>query len=167
MKKLRRQQLATVCAAVALLVGAALLREHTLHRLYFATGWALLIAIALDLFRRLRDLDGECRIGTHAALSILATALFATHLEMRVPNGWLEGALALLFLILLSNAIMGSLVQLGLRSGVFGPQSISPDFARAWMFVHVPLTASLLALGIVHGVLVHGHGLMAYAVLGH
>jgi len=166
-KALRRWEIAAIAAALALFAGAALLREHTFHRLYFVTGWGLLLAIGFDLFRRLRDANGECEVGSHAALTILATSLFATHLELRVPNGWIEGTLALLFMILLSNAIMGSLMQLGLRVGFLRPKHVAPHFARGWMLVHVPLTASLVALGMVHGVLVHSHGLIAYALLGH
>jgi hypothetical protein len=166
-KALQRWEVAAIAAAFALFAGAALLREYTFHRLYFVTGWGLLLAIAFDLFRRLRAASGECEVGSHAALTILATSLFATHLELRVPNGWLEGALALLFMFLLSNAIMGSLVELGLQVGFLRPKRIAPHFARGWMLVHVPLTASLVALAMVHGVLVHGHGVIAYALLGH
>ena len=166
MKSLGRWDWAVIAAALAIFAGAALLREHTFARLYFLSGWALLAAIAYDLFRRVRDAGSRCEVGNHAALTLLAASLFGTHLELRIPNGWLEGMLALLFMLLLSNAIMGSLLQAGLRSGALGPKRVSPEFARGWMVVHIPLTASIVALGMVHGMLVHSHGLMAWALLG-
>ena len=166
MRSLPRWDWVVIAAALAIFAGAALLREHSFARVYFLSGWGLLAALSYDLFRRLRDAGIKTEVGNHAALSLLAASLFATHLELRIPNGWLEGVLSVLFLLLLSNAIMGSLVQMGLRTGVLGPKRVSPDFARGWMTIHVPLTSSIVALGIVHGVLVHSHGVMAWALLG-
>ncbi len=99
-------------------------------------------------------------------VGLATAALFALHLEFRAPNGWLESALAAMFVALVASGLAGVLLQLGLRGGAIDAEETGPLLVRRWLFVHVPLSASVLSLGLLHGVLVHAHGFLAHLVSG-
>ena len=165
------RRVAGVAVALAFAIGLWLLRGSTLYSLYFVTGWLLFFAVGLDLYWRWQQSGRTSQvtrwIGVHAGLAVAATALFFLHLEFRVPNGWLEGALVLMFAGLLASGLFGMLIRLGLQLGVIDGTVQGPRLARRWVLVHVPLEASLFVLAVVHGVLVHAHSLMAHVMLGH
>ena len=160
-----------VAVAVALGAGLWLLHESTLYSLYFVTGWLLFAAVGLDLYwrwhRSAKSPQPSRWIGVHAGLAVVAGVLFVVHLEFRIPTGWIESTLALLFLGMLASGLVGLMIRLGLHLGLIDSAIHGPRLAQRWVLVHVPLEVSLITLAVVHGMLVHGHGFMAYVMLGH
>ena len=162
-----------ICIAAALTLGAALwlLHESTLYSLYFLTGWPLLAAVGLDLFWRWQQSAKSSQpshwIGVHSGLAVLAAVLFLIHLEFRMPTGWIESGLLLLFIGMLASGLVGLMIRLGLQLGLIEGDVHGPRLAQRWVLVHVPLEVSLITLAVVHGTLVHGHGFMAHLMLGH
>lgn len=161
---------ASIGAAGAGIAGLWLLHQTSLYTLYFVTGWLLLGTIVLDLYWRWQQsamLPSASRwIGVHAGIALSIAGLFLLHLEFRVPNGWIEGALLLLFIGLLISGLAGLAIRLAIHLGWIDARSLGPALARRWVLVHVPLEASIVALASVHAVLVHGHGFMAHVMLG-
>lgn len=58
------------------------------------------------------------------------------------------------------------LVERGIVKDRFDAQHTRHQAARRWLLFHVSLTASILTLGAMHGVLAHTHSVLAYIVLG-
>ena len=168
---IRGRRVAGIAVALAFAIGLWLLRGNTLCSLYFVTGWLLFFALGLDLYWRWQRSGRTPHvtqwIGVHAGLAVAATALFFLQLEFRVPNGWLESVLVLMFAGLLASGLFGVLIRLGLHLGLIDGAIQGPRLARRWVLLHVPLEASLVSLAVVHGVLVHAHSLMAHVMLGH
>ena len=240
--------------------------SSSLHRTCFVTGWALfaVLATAFTLrFLRLRaGMNPERWVGQQTAFVVAIVTLFLMHVEFSRPNGWLDGILAGLFLIVVATGSIGVVLWTQLRSGSIAysgeaspdaqalahaeilrraetaldglgagrsPESI--DFIREsfrrkpglfrrmlwnadlvktlgaletfkdgagyaekdaldtlsslaiekdrldafragdrairrWLLVHMPVVACLLALGAMHGVISHAHGLFAHVMLG-
>ena len=121
------QTLSRVARTAGLLGGMALLivafsaSQRSLYAVGFATGWALLVLLAGASAGRwwaIRSAAPPTRwVAPSLGLGLLTLVSFALHVELRVPNGWLDCALAGLFLLLLASGALGALLQLALRSG--------------------------------------------------
>jgi hypothetical protein len=155
-----------IALTCALLVGVWLLGARTLHSAYFITGWALVVVLGVELTRRWwgarRSISA--RLGGQVALGLGTALLFGVHVEFRAPNGVLDCLLAALFGLLLLSGVAGLLLGIGLHRGVL--EDSGSRFANRWLMLHVPLTTSLLVLGVAHGILAHAHGLLAHLMLG-
>ena len=144
---------------------------------YFLTGWCaggLLALVAHSWW--ITEMEGprlRRRLRLHVYAAILLLALFAIHVDFRVPNGWLEVALTALFAAMLASTAVGAKL-VGAFAGVSHvgrAEASAPRHEagerqlRRWLFVHVPLTYSLLSLSLFHGLFVHSHGALAHLFL--
>ncbi len=80
----------------------------------FATGWLLLVLmVALTLFNSRKKLpaipllSSSLWLQVHIYVGLFTVVLFGLHVEFRLPNGWLEGTLALLFLAVVVGGVIG------------------------------------------------------------
>lgn len=161
----------------ALLLAAYTASDHALQRIAFASGWALTLALVTWVVRSwwnvhrsesLRDW-----LAPQLGLGFIALVLFGVHVRFRIPSGWLDGMLAVLFGLLAASAGLGLLFHRSLRpreDETEAPaEGRSPeDLRRAhrWLLFTIPLSTSVVALALVHGVLEHSHGLLAHLMLG-
>ena len=86
----------------------------SLRNTSFATGWLLLMLIvALTLLNARKKLPAvplpsmSLWLQVHIYVGLFTVVLFGIHVEFRLPNGWLEGILALLFLAALLSGGIG------------------------------------------------------------
>jgi hypothetical protein len=239
---------------------------NSLHRTCFVTGWVLFAAITTAFTRRFLRLragqNPERWVGQQTAIAVAIVTLFMMHVEFSRPNGWLDGILAGLFLVVAGTGAVGVVLWTQLRTGSIAATFETPDsghalahagirdradsaleragvvgadgsldlirksFARRprlwrrvlwnnelartlgaleslkaqaeiadteafdtlttlaiekdrldalragdvavrrWLLVYMPSVACLLALGAMHGVIAHAHGLLAHVMLG-
>ncbi|MBT7487254.1 MAG: hypothetical protein HN673_12860 [Rhodospirillales bacterium] len=112
---------------ITFLVGAVLLTATSVYdvSLYqgpFLTGWLLLISmLLLSLYGVRKKLTMLPSIGRsaiwvqfHVYLGYLCIGLFAIHIEFRVPDGWLEIMLAVLFVLVAGSGVLGIIISRGL-----------------------------------------------------
>ncbi|MBT7488011.1 MAG: hypothetical protein HN673_16730, partial [Rhodospirillales bacterium] len=105
---------------ITLLVGAVLLTTTSVYdvSLYqgpFLTGWLLLTSmLLLSLYGVRKKLTMLSTIGRsatwvqfHVYLGYLCIGLFIIHIGFRVPDGWLEIMLALLFVLVAGSGVLG------------------------------------------------------------
>ena len=105
---------------ISLLVGAGLLTATSVYdvSLYqgpFLTGWLLLTSmLLLSIYGIRKKLTMLPQIGRSAAwvqfhiyLGYLCIGLFFIHVDFRVPDGWLEVMLALLFVLVAGSGVLG------------------------------------------------------------
>ena len=120
-------------AAALLAVSLAMLIVHTSYSLSlrstsFATGWLLVVLIlALTLYNARKKLpflpllSSSLWLQAHVYVGLFTLVVFAAHAGFRVPNGWLEGTLALLFLGVAASGLVGfalsRLIPRRLRTG--------------------------------------------------
>lgn len=153
--------LATASAA-ALVATAAFLswRRSTLLDLSFQTGWLLCAGVGLLAaswwFPRFDRGALARRVRKHLAVSAVLTLVYAAHVDLRLPVGWMESVLFVLFGLLLTSTVAGALL---LRRGV--ASSDAPGIDR-WLGLHVSITWALFGAAVFHGVFTHGHGLLAH-----
>lgn len=240
--------------------------SNSLHRTCFITGWALFVAVTIAFARRfLRLRAGESPerwVGQQVTFAVAIVTLFLMHVEFSVPNGWLDGVLAGLFVVVIVTGTIGALLWTQLRAGTIASVGAAPDrehalrhdelrrravgamevvggsgsretlgligvffdrrarfwrrallggdlartlraieslkpgsgnaetraldtlatlaiekdhldalragdnAVRHWLLVHMPCVACLLALGAMHGMIAHAHGLLAHVMLG-
>jgi hypothetical protein len=83
-------------------------------RIDYLSGWALLaVMLFLALYNGRKKLpflplgSSELWLQLHVWLGYFALALFVVHLQFRMPSGWFEIALALLFGIVMASGIFG------------------------------------------------------------
>ena len=154
-------------AAIVVLVVVHGFFADSLLRTTFLTGWALLLAIGVQAHRRWRKVRGSDAstewLGGQGGLVLVTVMLFGMHLDFRVPDGWLDSVLAGMFVLLVASSAAAAVLLLTLRRD---PQHAGNQAPRRWLLFHVSLTASLLTLGAMHGVLAHTHSVLAYIVLG-
>ncbi len=86
----------------------------SLQNTSFGTGWLLLMLIvALTLLNARKKLpavplpSSALWLQVHIYVGLFTVVLFGVHVEFRLPNGWLEGILALLFLAVLVSGVIG------------------------------------------------------------
>ncbi|WP_145068864.1 hypothetical protein [Engelhardtia mirabilis] len=146
------------------LVGSARYAESALQSLAFPTGWLAVLCfglLALGWTARNPDEDAlRQRFGTQAVWTVFGLALLLVHMDSRAPSGPLGMALAAGVAALVLSLIVGWTLTLGVRDGG------SRESLRRWHIGHLGLSFGLLALGVVHGVVLSAHGLLAYVVLG-
>ena len=131
----------------AILAAALCSLGASLRHAGYASGWllmAVLLAVGLIPSRK----SGP---KIHVVAGIAALALFGAHMNFGLPDGGYEVALAGLFIIVSASGIVGRAAQ---------PETEGAPPAR-WRYVHVSLTWALLGFALLHGILMHAHGLMA------
>jgi len=103
----------TVIIAVALLI-AVTIYEASLYQEAFLTGWMLLLGMLLlalfNVRKRLTMLplgSASAWLQLHIYVGWLVILLFAAHVGWRVPNGALEIALTVLFVLVAGSGIVG------------------------------------------------------------
>ena len=86
----------------------------SLRNTSFATGWLLLVlTVVLTFFNARKKLPAIPLLASslwlqlHIYVGLFTVVIFGMHVEFRVPNGWLEGVLALLFLAVLFSGLIG------------------------------------------------------------
>ena len=105
--------------AIVLAISLASLLVYTSYSLSlrstgFATGWLLLVLmVALTLFNSRKKLPAVPLLSSslwlqmHIYVGLFTVVTFGLHVEFRLPNGWLEGTLALLFLAVVVRGVIG------------------------------------------------------------
>jgi hypothetical protein len=107
-----------LCCASAAAVWAYFFFFGKVRRIDYLSGWALLaVMLFLALYNGRKKLpflplgSSELWLKLHVWLGYFALALFAIHLQFRVPTGWFEIALALLFGIVMVSGIFGLMLS--------------------------------------------------------
>ena len=102
--------LAGVLAAAGLWAAAT----YSLHEAAYVTGWLLLaLLVALTLFNVRKKLpflpllSARAWLQAHVYVGLVTVAVFALHVDLRVPNGVLEVTLAVLFLVVVVSGFVG------------------------------------------------------------
>jgi len=169
---------AAVATFATLLLIAYTSARTTLHEVYFLSGWLVMVVIAVLAFTWWRSAVDTARlrhrIQYHLQGGALLLVAVGVHTEFRIPNGGLETALFVLLVMLIASLVLGAVLLRSARAETgsllserpSGSESPVREHLRQWLFAHVSLCFALLALGAVHGMFVHGHGFLAYAVLG-
>jgi hypothetical protein len=127
----------------------------------FASGWALAagltIVAALWWTPPAESRSLAKRIRLHLVLALSLAAVFAVHVDLGLPLGWVQTLLFASFIALVASTITGASLVL----------SDEPDdaAARRWLSFHVPLAWSLTAVSLLHGALSHLHGALAHYLL--
>ena len=162
--------LARAALLLAPVVLIASLSHISLRRYYFPSGWltaGALLVFALDWWRPVssrhalhRRMDGHLFLGATLAL------LFAVHVDFRMPNGWIDLGLTVGFAMLLLSLAVGATLCRDDPAPAGGLSTRRAGWLVAWQRVHTALSFALLTLVGVHASLVHGHGLMAWLLLG-
>ena len=141
-----------LAALAALLFVFWLLNSYltdSLRNAAYASGWVLMVLLlALALFPQKTVL---ARV--HGGLGTLALALFVTHMDFGLPDGGFEILLAVLFVVVSLSGIVGTRA---IQAGEEEPPT------STWRYVHASLTWGLLGFALLHGILMHAHGLMAW-----
>ena len=152
--------------------------KRSLHTLCIQSGWlaAILIAVVALSWWKL-DIDRQHlirRMRLQACINSLLIVMLTVHLDLRVPNGWMDLALTALFIAMIASAITGTVIvriaacdcdALRQRSDPSKPDWADLVAVRRWLFVHVPLNLSLLSLAVIHGLFEHGHGMFAFFLI--
>ena len=100
------------------LFGLARLAEGSLHDTSFVSGYLLallLVCLASFSVRKAIVAPPIGRVATWLRLHVLggwlAVALFAIHVDFRIADGWIEGSLALLFVLTAVSGVVGSILN--------------------------------------------------------
>jgi hypothetical protein len=106
------------CGATAGVIWAYYNFIGKVRRIDYLSGWALLavmLFLALYNFRKKLPFlplgSSELWLQLHVWVGYFALALFAVHLQFRVPNGWFEVSLSLLFTIVMASGIFGLILS--------------------------------------------------------
>jgi|GEM_PF-6016866 len=136
--KIRRGALGGVllAATLTLALGCVFVAcSNSLHRTCFVTGWVLFIAITAAFtrrFLRLRaGLDPLRWVGQQTAIAVAIVTLFLMHVEFTRPNGWLDGILSGLFLVVAGTGAIGVVLWTQLRTGAIAATCDTPDAEHA------------------------------------
>lgn len=101
---------------IATLVAGMLINSHTamLHHPQWMSGWLLVGAVTILVLYSIRKKLSMIPLGNastwlqlHLYLGFLSAYLFGNHLSWSMPNGLLEGALALLFVSVILTGLLG------------------------------------------------------------
>lgn len=105
--------------AITTVAAAALLAAHAVYgaALYdpaFLSGWLLLVLVLLLSLYNARKKVSTLPIGNNAVwlqfhiyAGFLSILVFFIHVDWRLPNGWLEGALAAVFGLVAASGVVG------------------------------------------------------------
>lgn len=148
---------------VAALVALVWVCAGTLYSACYITGWVFLAIIGGRVLVRFRDpvLGGDAlrvRAVHEVALTVVMLTLFAVHVQFRIPNGWVDAALTIVFVGVLASAAWG-------LTAVRRPVTTGEARLRRWSVVHALALTVLLSVAGFHGVFVHTHGLVASVLL--
>ena len=110
----RRRYSAVLIALLALVAAANLLLSITLHRTAIVSGWVLFSLVVLLAAYNVRKRISFLPLGSsatwlqvHVFFGLLSIAVFAMHIDWRVPNGYLETVLAAVYLTVAVSGVMG------------------------------------------------------------
>lgn len=111
-RRWRNLTISIVFMAVILFVHRAY--DISLHQEKFLTGWLLLGGVLLLALYNSRKKVSMVPLGSNAAwlqfhiyLGLITVAVFGMHIGWHIPNGWLEGILAVLFLLVAGSGVAG------------------------------------------------------------
>lgn len=115
----RRRLNATLALGLILVIWAALsILEVVLFDTPFLSGWLLLATLVLLTCFNARKKLPFLPLGSaatwlqfHIYIGFLSAALFCLHIDWRVPNGALETALALIFVVVALSGMLGLLLS--------------------------------------------------------
>jgi len=153
--------LIVLAGACALACGLESLRRGSLYALSFASGWVLAATIVAGVVA-LHALGGgptKRRMRVQLVVTTAALGLLLFHVDLRLPRGWVETALAAVLLAAAASTAYGADLVLRGRADVEGP-----EVAR-WLRRQAAINAVLIVFTAFHGVLVHAHGALAHAML--
>lgn len=174
MQQLLRNRVAISLVAAVSLAGLYLhwAALTTLRNTYYLGGWFLFILIFILAFHDPRKpgkrvlSNGESRWRpSHAWLGILSAVFYFLHTGLRFPQGVFERLLAALFLTVAISGMVGIRYAAKLDDDTLETVAESQEIPT-WLSFHVPLTYALILSSIVHGILAHAHGWLAWAILG-
>jgi hypothetical protein len=135
---------------------------HGLYDASMITGWSLLILLAALAACTWSPRRGLSALGTQlrwvALLTAFTVIVFAGHIHSFPPLGLLDRGLAAIFLLLTASSSWG--FWLSIRLGSHSSSKGQTAF-RTWLFAHSAILGVLLSTGIIHGLLIHCHGVMA------
>ena len=110
----RRRNAAATIAVVAILVLAHAVYSAGLYDGDFLSGWLLLGTVVFLVLLNLRKKLPVLPLGSAAAwlqfhvyAGWLAIALFVLHVGPSIPDGWLEGTLGLMFVLVAGSGVVG------------------------------------------------------------
>ncbi|HIO69618.1 MAG TPA: DUF4405 domain-containing protein [Nitrospirales bacterium] len=111
----RRWRNLVICGALSILiVGIHFAYSVTLYRTVFFSGWLLFFVLLALASYNVRKKLPFLPLGTssswlqfHIYMGYLTLVLFAIHIGLHVPNGWIEGTLALLYVVVAGSGITG------------------------------------------------------------
>ncbi len=119
----RRRNAAATIAVVAILVLAHAVYSAGLYDGDFLSGWLLLGAVVFLVLLNLRKKLPVLPLGSaavwlqfHIYAGWLAIALFVLHVGPRIPDGWLEGTLGLMFILVAGSGVVGLAISRGFAS---------------------------------------------------
>lgn len=111
-RRWRNLSLAVVVMAIVGFIHQAY--DVSLHQEKFLTGWLLLGGVLLLTLYNSRKKVTMVPLGSNAAwlqfhvyLGLITVAIFGMHVGWGIPNGWLEGILAALFVLVAGSGIVG------------------------------------------------------------
>ena len=117
----RWRNLLVTLVAAGLIVLATLVAEASLREPTYLTGWLLLAAVLfLTLFNARKKVPflplgrAASWLQVHVWLGLLAILIFALHIRFRLPNGPLELALGIAFLVVALSGVFGIVVARGI-----------------------------------------------------
>ncbi len=148
-------------SASGLLIAADVVARSSLHQTWFHTGWILLLflgvlTVILSPRQNRRNapwMPSPISTGSWG----FCLVLYQVHTGFRLPRGGFEVAIAILFCLVAISALVGYLSSTGQISGPRWRWASS-----GWEYVYLPCSASLLVLSLLHGILAHAHGYLAY-----
>ena len=111
-RRWRNLSITIVIMAIVLFVHRAY--DISLHQEKYLTGWLLLGGVLLLMLYNSRKKVTMLQLGSNAAwlqfhiyLGLITVAVFGMHIGWGIPNGWLEGILALLFVLVAGSGLVG------------------------------------------------------------
>ncbi len=136
--------------------------SNSLHRTCFVTGWVLFAALVAAFVRRFFRLragtNPERWVGQQTTFAVAIVSLFLMHVEFARPNGWLDGVLTGLFLVVAGTGAIGVALWSQLRTGSIACTGDTPDteHARAHTELSQRAGTAIDQLGAGHAELLSG-----------
>lgn len=112
------RQITLLIVAAAAVVAMNTAYGLSLREAQFLSGWLLLAAVVFlalyNVRKKLRMLplgSNTAWLGAHLFVGWLSILLFGLHIEWRLPNGWLESALALVYVLVAASGVLGLILS--------------------------------------------------------
>ncbi|MCF6287256.1 MAG: hypothetical protein L3K26_19050, partial [Candidatus Hydrogenedentes bacterium] len=110
----RRRNIVLLLITVGVVLAGDALFSLRMHRMPILSGWVLLLSIfGLALYNVRKKLpflplgSSAAWLQLHIYVGQVTLALFAVHVRWRIPNGLLEGVLAILYLLVFTSGVLG------------------------------------------------------------